>query len=452
MSSDQSLARRLATYAHGLTYDAIPADVRHEVKRRLIDSLGCAYGATEATPVQIALRLAREQGGRPAATLWGTTEKVPADMAAFVNGLMTRYLDCNDTYLSLEPAHPSDNLPAVLAVAEMAGRTGRDVITAAVLAYEIQCRLCDAASIRAQGWDHVSYGLVSVALAAGKLLGLDQNGLEQAVNLAVNPHQAMRQTRAGELSMWKGAAFANAARNAIFAAMLASYGMTGPAPIFEGTFGFFNQVSGGPFELQLGEGFMLPKTYIKHFPVEYHAQVAVELALELYEAGLRPDQIETITIETFKAAVEIIAGDPEKWAPRTRETADHSLPYCFVVTLLDGEMTAAQFAPERLRAPEIAQLLARARVVESPALTAKYPDGIPTRIIITTRDGGRIVKERDYALGHPNNPMNDRQVEAKFYQIAGSAVSEVQARRLFEAVWHLDEVTDLSAFLQAALP
>src|SRR5205823_11432827 len=127
-------------------------------------------------------------------------------LAAFANGVLFRYLDFNDTYLSLEPAHPSDNFAAVLAAAEAAGRTGRDVIVAAVLAYEIQCRMCDAASIRARGWDHVTYGAFSTAAAAAKLFGLPADQILQALNLAGTPNVTLRQTRAGELSEWKGCA------------------------------------------------------------------------------------------------------------------------------------------------------------------------------------------------------------------------------------------------------
>jgi 2-methylcitrate dehydratase len=292
--------------------------------------------------------------------------------------------------------------------------------------------------------------LISVGLAAGKLLGLSVDQMEQAVNLALNPHQAMRQARAGELSMWKGAAFANTARNAVFAAMLASYGMTGPAPIFEGVFGFCNQVS-GPFELSAmggtDEGFMLPRTYIKHFPVEYHAQVAVELALDLHAEGLRAPAVEQVTLETFRAAVEIIAADPEKWAPRTRETADHSLPYCFAVALLDGAMTPAQFEADRIAGADVRDLLALTRVVENAELTAKYPDGIPTVVRVRLTDGREITRRRDYALGHPENPMSDGQVEAKFRQLCGSQLIPARAAALLDRAWHLDELWDLTELL-----
>lgn len=450
-----TLAERLATYAANLTYDAIPEKTRHEAKRRVIDSLACALGAFTAEPPKIARALARELGGHPSATVFGTSLRTAPDLATFANGLAIRYLDYNDTYLSLEPAHPSDNIAAALAVAESEGRDGRALIEAIVLGYEIQCRLCDAASIRSRGWDHVTYGALSSALLAGKLMSLSVPALVHTLGLAATPNVALRQTRAGELSMWKGAAFANAARNGVFAALLAKHGMTGPAPIFEGVMGFMKQVS-GPFELPaLGgenDDFMIDRTYIKHFPAEYHSQAAIELILQMRaQHGLRHEEVEAIRVHTFKAAVEIIGGEPEKWRPKSRETADHSMPYCVAAALIDGTITQAQFAPERIADPYIQAYLDRITVVEDPELTAKYPDGIPTRIEVVLKDGRVIAEREDYALGHPNNPMPDAMVEQKFRELAAPLLTERQQERLLDALWHLEEVKDLSAVLAQAV-
>src|SRR3989440_1378828 len=207
-------------------------------------------GAISGEPGTIARTLAKTVSSTTAATVVGTRHDSSPEWAAFSNGVHFRYLDYNDTYLSLEPAHPSDNIAAVLAAGEPARAHGRDLITATALAYEIQCRLCDANSIRARGWDHVTYGSFSTTLAAGKLYDLSEDQLAHALGLAGTPNNAMRQTRVGELSMWKGCAFANASRNGVFAARLAAAGLTGPAPIFEGEMAFWKQVS-GEFELDV---------------------------------------------------------------------------------------------------------------------------------------------------------------------------------------------------------
>src|SRR5437868_1860310 len=277
------LANRLADYACQLRFEDLPASVVHETKRRFIDSLATAVGAMDAAAYAIAKCCALHVQGQPGASLLGGG-KSSTEWATFVNGLLIRYLDYNDTYLSLEPAHPSDNLAAVLAVGEATSATGPELIVAAVLAYEIQCRLCDASSLRKHGFDHVTYGAISAALAACKLMKLDVTKTTHAVGLAGVCNTALRQTRSGELSMWKGCAFANAARNAVFAAELAAEGLTGPAPIFEGDLGFMKLLT-GPFQVgQLGGGdrpFMISGTYIKFWPAEYHSQSAIDAALQL---------------------------------------------------------------------------------------------------------------------------------------------------------------------------
>src|ERR1044071_193013 len=155
------LAQRLAHYAHELKFEDLPHQTVHEVKRRFIDSLGCAMGAFSSAPAAIARTLAKTITSTVPATVIGTTHQSSPEWAAFSNGVLFRYLDYNDTYLSKEPAHPSDNIAAVLAVGEPSLSSGKELITATALAYEVQCRLCDACSIRARGWDHVTYGSVS---------------------------------------------------------------------------------------------------------------------------------------------------------------------------------------------------------------------------------------------------------------------------------------------------
>ena len=332
MTATSNLADRLANFALSTDFDRLPAGVVAEAKRRLLDAFACAAGAmAEPAPI-IARKAARAVSSNAGAGLFGGGRSAP-DWAAFANGVHIRYLDCNDTYLSLEPAHPSDNWAAIMAAGESVGADGRAWITAAAIAYEVQCRLCDAASIRARGWDHVTYGSISSALAASKLFGLNHEQTVHALGIAGTTGTALRLTRAGELSMWKGCAFAHAARNGVFAATLAREGMTGPAPLFEGDMGFWQQVS-GPFSLaKLGgpeaSDWMLPKTSIKFVPAEYHSQSAIAVAFDLRRSipDPSPSKIRSIQIATFRTAVEIIGQDPEKWRPKTRETADHSLPY-----------------------------------------------------------------------------------------------------------------------------
>lgn len=447
------LAERLANYAFQLQFEALDSRTVHEVCRRLIDSLGCACGAYHAGAPQVGRRVAEKTHGVPGASYLGGRHRSSPDLAAFVNGILFRYLDCNDTYLSLEPAHPSDNLAAVLAAAETAGRNGREVITAAVLAYEIQCRLCDAASIRARGWDHVTYGAFSTAAAAAKLLGLTADGITQALNLAGTPNVTLRQTRAGELSEWKGCAFANASRNGVFAALLAAEGLTGPAPIFEGEMGFCKQVSGplqlAPFGGENGSNdFMINRTSIKFWPAEYHSQSAIHAALELRSQIGDPRQIQSLDIFSFDAAVDIIGKDPEKWRPKTRETADHSLPYCTAVALIDGDVTLESFSPQRLSDPVVLDLTAKIRVLRDAELTRRYPQGIPNRLVATLADGRTFTAENEFPRGHDQNPMTDEEVTVKFRKLAHGVLSPEAQDRVLKLCWELPQLTDLNALWQ----
>jgi len=442
-----TVAETLSQFAHSLRFENLPQPVVHEAKRRILDSLGCALGSMEQQPVRIARSLALEVSSRLGATVLGTLHKSSPDMAAFVNGTMIRYFDYNDTYLSLEPAHPSDNLSAALAVAEAEGAGGRELIAALVLGYEVQCRLCDAASLRARGWDHVTYGALSTALVSGKLLGLTEEQMVHALGLAGVPNVALRQTRVGELSMWKGCAFANAARNGVFAALLAKRGMTGPAPLFEGEKGFFNQVS-GPFSLgSLGKPFKILESYVKFYPAEYHAQTAIEAALALREEIPSIDEIARIDINTFDACVDIIADSPEKWKPATRETADHSLPYCVAVALADGAVTMRSFSPERISDPRLHEIMQKISVHRNAELSAQYPQAMPNEIRIQL-GSGKIVQTRvSHARGHPKNPLTDGEVEAKFYGLVSGFLPDKKMAQIPAQVWNLEKVQALDSFL-----
>jgi 2-methylcitrate dehydratase len=455
---NQPLAKRLAEYSCLLRFENLPKPVVHEVKRRFIDSFATAVGAMNADAYAIARRCALRVQANPGASLLGGGRSSP-EWATFVNGLLIRYLDYNDTYLSLEPAHPSDNLAAVLAVGEIAEASGQDLIVSAVLAYEIQCRLCDAASLRKHGWDHVTYGAISSAVAACKLLSLDVVKTTHAIGLAGVANTALRQTRAGQLSMWKGCAFANAARNGVFAALLAAEGMTGPAPVFEGKLGIMKLLT-GPIELPLLGGetsslpsadFMINKTYIKFWPAEYHSQSAIDAALQLRPEIGDVRKVATIDIHTFDAAVDIIADDPEKWRPMTRETADHSLPYCTAVALADGDVTLAQFAPQRFTDPALLELVAKIKVHRDSAQTARYPNGIPNRLTITLADGRQLMKEIEFPRGHSHNPMTDAEVEKKFRLLVEPRYGKERADRLLVACWEMEKlntVQDLMGHLE----
>jgi 2-methylcitrate dehydratase len=458
MSLSMDLSERLGEYASSLTYDDLGETVIREAKKRLLDSIGCAVGAYSEGPVKAARRLCERGYPGSASTILGTKRKTTPDMATFVNGLMVRYFDFNDTYLSKEPAHPSDNIPACLATAEMEGRSGKDLLLAMVLAYEIQCRLCDAANLRHRGWDHVCYGLVSGGLASGKLMGLSKEELAQAVNISLSSHLAMRQVRAGGLSMWKGFSFANASRNAVFSALLAREGITGPSPVFEGEMGFFNQVS-GRFKLDVksfgkkGRRFKLEETLVKYYPAEYHAQTAIWAALDLrskIEGDLRK-RIAFVGVETHEAGYTILGKDPEKWAPETRETADHSLPYIVTMALLEGKVDNETYAPRKLKEPEAREFMKKVTVKEDRALTEAYPGSIPNRVTVKLDDGKTLVKQVDDPRGHPRNPMTEEEIERKFRLLTTGFLTESRVEKVLKFVLTVEKQGGVSPLLASCV-
>ena len=243
------LAERLADYADRLRFEDIDQETVERVKAHVIDTIGCGIAAFNEGPVRICrdIALAPADGK---ATVIGTTRRSTPELASFANGVAFRYYDLNDAYVGGLSGHPSDNIAPCLAVAEAEGASATDLITAIVLVYEITCRLIDACDVMSRGWDAPVFSLPAVALAAGKLMKLPPAKLAEAVNLALNDHISMGQTRVQGLSDWKGLADAEAGRNAIFATVLARAGITGPTPVFEGRRGFFQLVS-GPAEVDV---------------------------------------------------------------------------------------------------------------------------------------------------------------------------------------------------------
>ncbi len=448
--SASSLALRLAEKALATRFEQLDPRVVHEVKRRMLDSLGCALGAWRSGPARVTREAAAAVSVPGGASLFGSKHRTTPDLAAFSNGALVRYLDFNDTYLSLEPAHPSDNIPACLAVGQSSGADGRRIIAAIALAYELQCRLCDAASLRKHGWDHVCYGAFSSALAAGYLYGLDADRMVHALGIAGVSNFATRQTRTGQLSMWKACAFSNAARNGVFAADLARRGMTGPNEIFEGPKGLFQMIT-GPFEpawAARGDDYMILKTYIKFWPAEYHSQSAIDACLQLRPEVGDPSAIESIRVESFEAAVSIIGSEPEKWRPTSRETADHSMGFCMACALIDGDVTRGSFSEDKIRDPRILALLDKIRIVETPECNAGYPDGIPNKVIIRTADGRTLTRKVNYPRGHAGNPMTDDEVVAKFKRQADGIVSTSTADRIIETAMRFERVGDAAELIE----
>lgn len=435
----------LASYAASLSYSDLTPEAIHQTKCRVLDSLGCAMGGYLSEPGKIVRRLAGMYASTLPARVLGSGQLTSPDMAAFANTVMVRYLDCNDTYTQVGSGHPSDMIPAVLALADPRHTPGDAVILGIVAAYEMFGALADLIPIREKGWDQGAFVVIGSAVGAGKILGLTQEHMAHAISLAITPNIPTRQTRAGELAMWKGCATAAAARNGVFAALLAAEGMTGPYEPFEGRHGVWEQVT-GPFQLQplggAGKPFTVEASNLKFFPSEYHSQAPLWTALEIRKQ-IKPEDIEAINVHTYWLAYSEIGSEPEKWDPQTRETADHSLAYLLAVALQDGSVTPATFTLERIRDPSLRPLMHKITIRENPEFTRQYPEALRSDIEVVTTSGERRVEQVSYPKGHRHNPMNDSEVVDKFLGLCQEVLTPQQCQAALGTLWRLEKVQDI---------
>ncbi len=444
------LAAQLAAYAHDLNFADLDAATVERVKTHVVDTIGCGMGAFDERPVRVCRDIALAVQGN--ATIIGTDRRTTADLAAFANCAAFRYLDFNDTYVGRFSVHPSDLIAACLAVAETERRSAQELIAAIAIAYEVNCRLVDACDISTRGWDPTVMSPPAVALATGRLMQLSPAQLTHAVNIAINDHVPMAQTRVQTLSDWKGLSDAEASRNAVFAAMLARGGLTGPSPIFEGRSGFFQQVT-GPATLDVAafggrtNEFRIHQCSLKRYPAVIYTQTAVVAGIEVARDVGSLDRITAIEIATTRRGYQRTGSEREKWTPETRDTADHSLPYITSRAMFDGDITNETFEPHMFRDPKIRAFMQKITVSEDPALTARQGASAPTRVTAILSDGQRITREVDYAPGFAKSPMSRGDVEQKFRGNVRRRWSEQQTGAALASLWQLERIDDLAAFL-----
>ena len=438
----------LSSYGTSLAYQRLPVAVIHQTKRRIIDTLGCAMGAFDMEPPVIARAHALEALSTPGATVLGTRHLAAPELAAFANGVMARYLDFNDTSISGKGGHPSDNITAVLAAAEYAGADVKTAILGIVMAYEVQDRFGAACRvIRNSGWDASVYVGLGSAAGASIAMGLDKERMANALALAAVSSAGMSQTRVGKLSMWKGCAGADGARNGVFAALMARRGMTGPEDAFEGPCGFKRQFN-TPLELPAFGGggipFCIEFDKFKYFPCDYEAQCSITPALELYKAlDGKQEQVTKIDIETYDRAVEIAADGPDKWNPTTRETADHSIPYVVAIALTKGAVSFDDFSEERIGDPKIHSLMQKIQVKATDEGNKDWPEAYFFRITVTTGSGQSYSEVVRYAKGHPKNPMTDQEIEAKFRGLTEPVMGHARVNHALGRLWEMEDMTSV---------
>ena len=453
-----TVAEELARFVVRASYDDLSDAARMALKIRILDSLGCAVGALDGEPVKLVREQLEDFGGAGHCGLIGGGRTAP-DRAAFYNSALVRYLDFNDSYLARhETCHPSDNLGAVLAACEYTKAGGKDLLVALAVAYQVQCRLSDEAPVRARGFDHTTQGSYAVAAGVSKALDLDVSRTINAIALCGTAFNALRVTRTGALSHWKGLAYPNTAFACTHAAFLAMRGITGPPEVFEGNKGFQDAIS-GPFTLNWAEEDLerVTLTIIKKFNAEIHSQTTLEGILELkIEEGFSGEDVVRIDIDTFEVAYNIIGGGEEgdKTIVRTKEEADHSLQYMVAVAILDGQVMPEQYKPERIQREDVQALLKKIFVKPDATFSERFPDEMPCRLRVILRDGRMLKIEKTNYEGFHTNPLPWDKVVAKFHSLSKRYIDPDLSMEIIETVRNLElvEVEYLILLLERVRP
>jgi 2-methylcitrate dehydratase len=443
----------MARWAADLGYDDIGQEARHEARRYLLDSLGCAFGGYQQEDAHIALDVLDEIAGSGPATILGSGKKTDAVSASLANALMVRVMDYNDIYWQQDPSHPSDIIPAAMAAGERAGLGGKDLIVGIVLGHEFEMRLCEAAfpGIRERGWHHATLTAFVSPIVAGRMLGLGWEKIQHAIGISASRHATLGAVTAGKLTMMKNTVDPMATQSGVLAALLAEKGYSGPEHVIDGKEGLVH-CYGPEWKLDvlvdgLGESWRIEKCGMKAFPTEALTHAPISATLDIVTKNdLAAEEVETVHIRSLARAADILA-DPTKYDPRTKETADHSLPYVIAAAVADRQVTPVQFEAKKIMDPRIRAQLDKVVVVADPEIEAVFPALQRVVVTITTTDGREFTEQLDYPKGDPRNPLSDAEVEEKFDALAAPVLSADARTRLKEAVWDLENVPSITALM-----
>jgi 2-methylcitrate dehydratase len=453
VSAKETVTAKMARWAAALEFNHLSQDAVYQAKRFLLDSVGCALGGYQQHDVKIALQVIDEIAGRGPATVIGTGKKIDPVSASFANALMIRCMDYNDIYWKQDPSHPSDIFPAALACCERAKSDGRELIVGLVLGHEFEMRFCEAAfpGIRERGWHHATLTAFVSPLVAGRALHLSWEQIQRAVGISASRHCTLGAVTAGKLTMMKNTVDPMAAQSGVLAALMAEKGYTGPEHVVEGKEGL-THCFGPEWRLSLltdglGDSWRITRCGMKAFPTEALTHAPISAVLDLIKTNdLKPDQVEKVQIRSLARAADILS-DPSKYDPRTKETADHSLPYVIAAVIVDRQVTPAQFEMKKIMDPAIRAQLKKVEVVADPEIEKVFPALQRVVVNIIAADGRAFSKQLDYPKGDPRNPLTDAEVEEKFAALADGVLSSGAQKKLRHTIWNLDTVGSVSKLM-----
>ena len=456
----EPITAAMSRWAAGLRFQDLSQDAIYQAKRFLLDSLGCALGGYQQDDVKIALEVLGEIAGSGTATIIGTGQRTDPVSASLANALMIRCMDYNDIYWKQDPSHPSDIFPAAFACCERAGSDGRELIVGLVLGHEFEMRFCEAAfpGVRERGWHHATLTAFVSPIVAGRALHLTAEQMQHAIGISASRHCTLGAVTAGKLTMMKNTVDPMATQSGVLAALLAEKGYTGPEHVIDGKEGL-THVFKPDWKLNilgegLGESWRITQCGMKAFPTEALTHTPISAVLDLVKSNdLRPDEVERIQIRSLARAADILS-DPSKYDPRTKETADHSLPYVVAAALVDRQVTPAQFTMAKIVDPKIREQLAKVEVVADPEIEKLFPALQRVIVHINTKDGRLLSRQLDFPKGDPRNPLTDLEIEEKFAALADGVLSHARQKQVKDTVWnleHVESVAELMALMEADL-
>lgn len=466
---EKSISRQIAEFAVNLKYEDLPENVVNEVKRYLYDSIGCAFGGYHTKDVNIIRDIYKDMAGKPEATVLGFGDKIPAVNATLVNSLMIRALDFNDIYWKEDPSHPSDIMPAAFSAGEMVNASMKDIIVAIVLAYEFEQRLCLFAKpgIRERKWHHATLTQFVSPIVAGKLLGLNVDQMVNAIGINGSHNHTIGCPTAGKLTMMKNTVDPMAVQSGVFAALMALKGYSGTEKVFEGKEGFMDSFIGwdakeeklSPVDMKgrdgvsswgwdvdalikdLGKNYKILECGMKAFPTEALSHTHLTCALKvMINNNLDYTDIDEVRVTTLAQAYDILF-DPHKYRPESRETADHSLPYCLAAAIVDKKITTESFSDEKLKDKRIFEVIDKIKGEPSIEFEKMFPAKQPSKVVIKTIAGQEYSEYIEYPKGDPREPMTIEDLENKFNALSSELLSKERQNDIKEMIFNCEELT-----------
>jgi 2-methylcitrate dehydratase len=450
----ETISQKWAKFALELNYENIPSVALEEAKRFLLDSVGCAFSALDNKDTQAAYDYIQDLGGREQATIigWGTKTNLP--QATLMNSLLIRALDYNDIYWEQDPSHPSDIIPVVLSAGEFMKKNGKEVLVGIIIAYELEMRLCLVAfpGVREIGWHHATLTQLVSPVVAGRILGLNEEKMVAAIGISGSSHFTLGGVVAGHLTNMKNAADPLAVEAGVRAALLASKGYTGPVEVFEGKEGLFEVLDKVKWDKDilvkgLGDNFLINQCGYKAFPTEALTHQPITAALEvMQENNIDPKEVKEVLVETTARGADILS-DPSKYKPSTKETADHSLPYCIAVAVAKGNVLPSDFEEDALKDSFVWSLLDKIKVIANPEIDALFPK-IKRAVVTIKTSKGVFKKQEDFAKGQPERPLSEEELISKFKANSEKKISPSRMEDIIKATRELENINEIGEYMK----